>query len=430
MGLPVVKSRVMRRTVALSLLLLGAAACSSGPSNEELTQDLFDWIAMKRLVYNGATERGVRWEIESVSAELTRKIQPNVRRVMTGLLSKDSAVRADAAFALGFSKEPEAIGPLVTAASDAVVVVRANAIASLGMLGFAEAPTEPFAKALNDPAWELREAALFGLRPLVDEKHDRGLFEKVQALASDPNFQVRNEAVILLGKFKRKETVDILLAKPIRDPDAMVRLNAAATLKVLGPIAVPANPFLIEMLKDDDPQVVVNAWDALNRINGKDFDRSYATWRDWYEEEQRHVYTCPDHREINESTPGECPICKKKLERLPKETGRRIESPPVVYGCPDHPEVQTTAPARCGKCGKEMVLRRPDPVSYVCPEHPDVVTSTPAKCGRPGCGKDLVLKKPELTLYICPDHPEVVTTTPGRCGKPGCGKPLMPAPKK
>ena len=64
MNLQVVKVRDMSRLLALSLLLGAAAGCSSGPSSEELTQELFDRIAMKVVVYNGALKKGVLWEIE------------------------------------------------------------------------------------------------------------------------------------------------------------------------------------------------------------------------------------------------------------------------------------------------------------------------------------------------------------------------------
>lgn len=420
----------MIRFVSALLVALAAARCSSGPSSEEVTLDLFSRIAFLFEHYNGALGNQDPLRLEGVTSELRRVVLAHYPRVLEGLSSADPVIRADAAFALGFSKERGAAGPLAAAASDPESPVRSNAIASLGMLGFEEVPTEPFAKAVDDPVREVRMAALFGLRPLVDETKDRGLLAKIHGKLSDPDMNVRNEALILLRKMKRKESVEILVGKPLRDPDPLVRSNAALTLGVIGANALGANPFLIEMLRDEDSKVVDSAWRSLNRINDKDFDRSYATWRDWYEDEQRHFYTCFEHRERVSTLPGECPECRKKLERLPKDGGKKAEPPPVVYGCPEHPEVLTTAPSKCGRCGRELVVRRPDPAAYHCPEHPDVVTSTPARCGRTGCGKDLVLRKPETLSFVCPDHSEVVTTTPGLCGRPNCAKALVPAPKK
>jgi hypothetical protein len=39
--------------------------------------------------------------------------------------------------------------------------------------------------------------------------------------------------------------------------------------------------------------VVDEAWAALGRIHGKDFDRSYGAWRGWYEEEERNAGAKP-----------------------------------------------------------------------------------------------------------------------------------------
>lgn len=422
----------MTRIAAALLIALAAAGsgCASGPSSEDLTLDLFNRIAFLFVHWNGAMDHQDPLRLEGVTTELRRLVAAHHSRVLEGLSSQDPVIRSDAAFALGFSKERTAIGALQAAASDPEIPVRVNAIASLGMLGTADVPTEPFAQSLDDPSWKIRHAALFGLRPLVDETKDRGLLGKVHEKLSDADVNVRNEATILLAKLRRRESVEVLLGRTIRDVDPRVRSNAAVTLMVIGAAALPANPFLIEMLRDEDSRVVEAAWRALNRINEKDFDRSYATWRDWYEDEQRHVYTCPEHREVNAGVPGDCPVCRRKLERLPKDAGKKGDPPPVVYGCPDHREVLTTVPARCGKCGKELLVRRPEPATYYCPDHPDVVTGSPAKCGRTGCGKDLVIRKPEAVTFSCPDHPEVVTATPGQCGRPNCGKALVPPPKK
>jgi len=430
MRLHVVESRVKLRILAPVLIALAASGCSSGPSSEEITLDIFSRIAFLFEHYNAALSNQDPLRLEGITSELRRLVAVHYPRVLGGLASADSVVRADAAFALGFSREQGAISPLSAAATDPDVAVRSNAIASLGMLAFDEIPSEPFARAMEDPVREVRLAALFGLRPLVDETKDRGLLGKIHAKLTDPDSFVRNEAIILLRKTKRRESVDVLLGKPIRDPDPLVRSNAALTLGVIGAASLPANPFLIEMLRDEEAKVVDSAWRSLNRINEKDFDRSYATWRDWYEDEQRHFYTCFDHREQILALPGDCPVCRKKLERLPKDGGKKADPPPVLYGCVEHPEVQTTAPARCGRCGKDLVIRRPDRAAYLCPDHPDVITATPARCGRVGCGKDLVLRKPEVQTYGCPDHPEVVTTAPGHCGRPNCGKALVPAPKR
>ncbi len=319
--------------------------------------------------------------------------------LITGLASRDQETQGYAAFALGFSGVRPAMAPLAAAAGHPEESVRGNAIVALGQLGFNDTPMEPFHQLLADPAPDVRQAALYGLSLLVTDRDDHGMLEAVHKSLGDADLNVRNEALIVVRRMRRRESVVPILGGPIRDPEPLIRSNAALALGAMGREAREATPYLVELLKDEVSRVVESAWMALNKINEKDFDRSYATWRDWYEDEQKMVYTCLEHKDVIETSPGECPKCRKKLERMPREGVRRIElapSPlPGLYVCPDHPEVITTVPAKCGKpgCGKDLVAKKPEPVIYTCPEHPEIVTSTPAKCGKPGCGKDLVPKK-------------------------------------
>jgi len=231
------------------------------------------------------------------------------------------------------------------------------------------------------------------------DKDPRGLQPAIYKRLEDPDWHIRNEALIVLRRMKRADSVPAILDGPLQDPEPTVRTSAALALGAVGREAREATPFLIEMLKDGDHRVVDGVWTALNRIHDKDFDRSYATWRDWYEDEQKIHYSCPEHKEVSEPGPGKCPKCGRRLERLNRDLPRKSDAPASasgLYFCPEHPDVVTTSPAKCGVpgCGKDLVPKRPDPVIYVCPDHPKTITTTPAKCGQPGCGKDLIPRKP------------------------------------
>lgn len=306
--------------------------------------------------------------------------------------------RGYAAFALGFSAQHGAVTPLAAATAHPDDSVRGNAIAALGQLGFPDAPMEPFRRLLKDSSPEVRQAALFGLTQLVTPQNDLGMFAPIHESLADPDPQVRVEALLVLRKMKRKDSVPFILGGPIQDSDPLVRAGAAQALGAIGRDASEATPFLIEMLKDESHRVVESAWVALNKIHDKDFDRSYSTWRDWFEDEQKVRYSCPEHKEVSSRYPGLCPKCQNRLERMAREGPRKVEQPltlvPTLYYCPDHPEIVTTSPSKCGRpgCGKDLIPKRPDPVLYVCPDHPEIITTTPAKCGKPGCGKDLIPK--------------------------------------
>lgn len=384
------------RTFAALLILL-PAGCSGTPEEETKNLQLFDALAKLMIEYSDAHVRGDPIPIEGYTVRLQRVVAPEFQRIVEGLASPDTGRQAEAAFALGFSRNRAAIVPLVAATQSPEPRVRHNAVAALGMLGFADIPNEPFRKLLEDSDPGVREAALFGLRQLVDEKDDRGFLEALHVRLSDPVKNVRNESLILLRKLRKKESVDPIVKNSLRDREPLIRMNAAVTLGALDAAAQPATPFLIEMLRDEETKVVDASYKALNRIHAKDFDRSYGTWRDWYEEELRHHYLCLDHREIVSSSPTDCPKCGKKLERVQKDTVKRGDTQAGYYVCPDHKEIQTSTPSFCGKdgCGKALIASKPPPMNYRCPEHTEVLTTSPAVCGKPGCGKTLVPVPPK-----------------------------------
>lgn len=385
----------MKRASA-ALLLAALAACSGGPSEEDRVLTVFDRVAYLLAQYNAALGSQEGLPLDAATNDLRRLAATEFDRLLAGLSSEDPVRRSEAAFALGFSRRREALDPLLRACAAPEAMVRANAAAALGMLGIEDGVAPVFGKLLNDAEPEVRLSALFGLRTLVDETRDLGLLPVVHARLSDPAVGVRNEALILLRDMKRKESIEPILGNSIKDVEPLVRANAALALGAVGPAgAKTTTPPLIEMLRDEEAKVVESAWKALSLVNQKDFDRSYATWRDWYEDELRHHWTCTVHREVSQADPGECPLCKRKLDRVLIETTRKGEPLPNYFVCPDHPEVTIGTPGSCGKagCGKPLVVGKPPPQAYACPDHPEVTVLGPSTCARPGCGKTLTPKK-------------------------------------
>jgi HEAT repeat protein len=420
------------RRISVSLgaaaLLAGAAACSSADEREENRLRLFSRIALLFERYNAALASQDEVKPLSVGAEISRLVDTNIDAMAEALAGEDVHRQSDAAFALGFSRKREAVALLAKAVRSPTAPVRANAIASLGMVAPDDYPMTPFLELLRDPEPVVRQATLFGLRPLVSEGRDRGMLEAILEKLDDPVMDVRNEALILLRKMKKKESIPAIVGKSIKDADPLVRANAAAALGAMGKSAMEVTPELIEMLRDDVHKVVESAWVALKAIHSRDLDRSYGSWRGWYDDETQHLYICLDHRDYTMLVPGECGRCQSKLDRVPREVYRKYKPSAEAFTCPDHPEVLTSTTGKCGRagCGKDLIPRKPPAALYTCPAHPEVITTTPSQCGKPDCGKTLVPRAPDPVVYACPAHPEVETTTPGRCGKSGCGKDLEP----
>jgi hypothetical protein len=400
----VVKRRDMMRFLCAAILLGSAASFwGCGPTkDEDRVDEVIERAAFLFSHYSEAQKKQDTQMLSVVRGDLKRLNVDAFQVLLRCLASKDTEIQGYAAFTLGFSGHKSAIAPLVTETNHPDETVRGNAIAALGQLGFVDAPIEPFQRLLKDPTPEIRQAALFGLTSMVSSKDDLGMLDAVHEALGDADAHVRTEALIVLRKMRRKESVAVILGTVVKDPEPQVRAAAALALAGIGREAKEATPFLVEMLKDEYHRVVEGAWIALNKIHEKDFDRSYSTWRDWYEDEQKVVYTCLEHRDVVETAPGVCPKCKVKLERMSREGARKtsqqdpsVVPSPALFVCPDHAEILTTSPARCGKpgCGKELVPKKPDPVTYSCPDHAEILTTTPAKCGKPGCGKDLIPTK-------------------------------------
>lgn len=252
----------MTRAVALLLALL-SARCSS-PGAPELPAIL----AERRDLYNEALDSQDAFRVEVEAATIARLARERFPELLQGLASIDPAMQDAAAFALGFSRHRGAIAPLTAATGSARPALRAVAIAALGMLGLREVPMEPFRKLLDDEDAHVRLSALFGLRHLAGPGCPTSVLEAVHARLSDPEMGIRNEAVLVLGKVGGAVSLEMLLAKPIRDPEALVRQNVARALGTLRGPSERTVPALKELLKDEDPGVVRAAQASLRWIDG------------------------------------------------------------------------------------------------------------------------------------------------------------------
>lgn len=395
----------MRKILCLGLTLL--AACSSGPDPEEREEELYLRVEYLRAALDTAYGDYNKVALESILNEMRRHATREIDVFVRDLSGKRADRRRLAAFALGFAQEKKAQQALIAATRDKDLTVAADALASLGLLGFEDTSIEVYKAHFGSAAWYVRQAALYGLRLQLKEGETRGVLTEVVRMLQDPQMDVRNEAVIVLRRMKTKEIIFPLVRISLKDRHALVRQNACISLGALLLDGLEATPYLIEALRDEDTKVVEAAWTALNLIHMKDFDRSYQTWRDWYEEEEKRVeYICVDHMDVVMPIPGDCPKCRKKLLRQAK---------PEVYLCPVHPDFRLGKPGRCTACRRALVAWRPE---FMCPDHPDTRSTRPGAC--PICQKDRLFVRES---YVCPDHHDIEAPRPGKCSR--CEKDLI-----
>jgi len=391
--------------------LLAAASCSSGPDDDERSEELYDRIAYLRAAFDTAYADYNTVALEAVGQELRRHAARDLELFGQDLKGSHPQRRQLAAFALAFSVDPKAQEHLIRATKDTDPSVVEVALVALGMCAFENTPLEIFRSNFSSPSWRIRQAALYGLRFQLKEGKTGALLTDVVKLLEDKQMDVRNEALIVLRRMATGEAVEPIVRLCLKDPHPLIRQNAAITLSALGVKAREATPQLIEMLKDDDTKVVEAAWTALNRIHGKDLDRTYATWRDWYEDEEKKVeYVCEVHPEVVQSSPGQCPQsgCLRRLVRQAK---------PEDYICPVHSDIRLKKEGRCSTCRRALIPLRPD---FVCPDHPASRAHRPGPCST--CSKERLLV---VTTYECPEHVDVGAPKAGRCSR--CERLLVPS---
>lgn len=115
-------------------------------------------------------------------------------------------------------------------------------------------------KDLNASNIELRLAAI---RYTV-HKYKNDSVELLSQLISDNNWEVRSVSLFLLGKLNSKHLIS-QISQCLKDPVWWVRLNAALTLKSLGPVG-------IEVLSSLDPKADLYAYEtAMHVLNTPNF---------------------------------------------------------------------------------------------------------------------------------------------------------------
>lgn len=233
-----------------------------------------------------------------LDAEITLLVEKNVEVFKIVLKSIDDSTRATAAAALGYIKEDELVPLLVEALHDFSPYVRRNAANSLGQIGYGNTPHWELINLLSDDDPSVRSAASFAFIGIVRQENpdDKTLDEKTKVRNSemmsalikaldDGSVEVRNHALQALGVLGRKEEIKPIAEHALKEKVPLVKEAAAI---ILGRFKDnTANPYLIEMLKDYDTNVVEAAGIALREINKVHFGGYYARWRDWYEEQEK-----------------------------------------------------------------------------------------------------------------------------------------------
>ena len=180
---------------------------------------------------------------------------------------RESGPRREAVFALGqialaHPGSPSlaaARPPLERALGSSDTVTADLAIEALGKLGD-RAETARIVERLDSPVALLRGDAALALWRLADSTAIPALLRHV----TDPDAEVRWRAIYALEKTPSPNRIVLRVAQQLDDPDGRVRMFGARTLGRQK--SVRATAYVLQLLDDSEPAVVVNAIRALQSI--------------------------------------------------------------------------------------------------------------------------------------------------------------------
>lgn len=230
------------------------------------------------------------WSVREAAAKaLGRLGDTRSTRTLLGVLGdSDARVRAAAAQALGWLGDRTAANGLIEALGDPESEVRRSAAQALNELGLTKwqdwvngddedfsrlgsshetQAARPLLKALDNPRWDLRSAAIRALGELGDNQATDTLVQALQG--AEGCAHVRESAAFALAKIASPKAVPALL-KALADPESNVRWAAARALGDFGdPQAVDA---LVPMLNGAETHAYVReaAAFALGKIGERD----------------------------------------------------------------------------------------------------------------------------------------------------------------
>ncbi len=152
----------------------------------------------------------------------------DVENLLHSLQSTDPPAREKAATALGGTKDPSAIKPLIKTLADEYKYVRRAAAEALGKMG--EPAVEPLAKALKNENSNVREGALTALGLIGNPTVVPVMLQAVH----DEDVSVREASVEALGRIHDERAEAGLVRVMMRNRDWDLRGRAAEALKKAG----------------------------------------------------------------------------------------------------------------------------------------------------------------------------------------------------
>jgi HEAT repeat protein len=273
----------------------------------------------------------VRQRVESQIEELILNLAespPAVNELIDALTDEDPYVRKKVAYALGVTKNPLAVDPLIATLRDGHLAVQREAIRALGKYVMDPRAVQPLIDVIKGEvergddqgertARGLREEAMEALGTMKDPRaveplieiakvnsglqapaldalgsiRDARAVEPLIAVAEDRDSMYRVRAVRALGEISDPRAVEPLISLlPVAESSQWIAEQAALSLGKIGDTRA-VEPLIAALRDSGSPILGQVAW-ALNKITGKNFlfgNQSHKKWMRWWERNRETI---------------------------------------------------------------------------------------------------------------------------------------------
>jgi HEAT repeat protein len=226
--------------------------------------------------------------------------------LIENLESDNFDVQRRAVWALGETRDPRVIEPLMLAFKSENRSIQLNAIDAVSRMG--AMAVDPLIEGIKGDDRDIRQGSSKSMRKIKDPEasellifalYDDNPYVRLNAAKAlgniedpdsvdslieslqDGNVYVRKNAAWALGKIGDKSAIEPL-TMTLMDRSADVRLSTVWALRKIGDVLV-IDP-LITALDDSDEEVRNSSVEALEEITGKEFGQDIAGWKEWWEE--------------------------------------------------------------------------------------------------------------------------------------------------
>jgi HEAT repeat protein len=255
---------------------------AAGFSIASLDRSLEQWSELK---LRAATSRDQN-ALAGLEASLERRTRQRRVELLNVLESGPPVQRRVAALALGFTREPSVLGPLLAVLADADEELQQKALLGIGVLALAETPIGMLRGRLLDSkdAWTRNNAAFALLGVARAGNASRELIDAARAGLVDAEPGVRTQCASTLGLAGDREALPSL-ALLLDDPASLVALAAAASVARIGrecpELKGSAARVLAEPLDDAPAERRTQLLGALRWLSEQNLGEDAKPWLEW-----------------------------------------------------------------------------------------------------------------------------------------------------